>query len=133
MIGLPVHVRHDPVLTYRPLGGMMIRQNKSARVLSEQNVNNLHSDSSSFSSAEVPSSMETVPCDFVDGFGSGEDEESQDNPWGRLFPIGSSFTAVGMSVSVSLHCVYTWGQGVWQWQLICGGGGQKREEVKGLF
>ena len=45
----------------------------------------------------MPSSMETVPTDMVDGFGSDEDANVNDHVvWGRLFPIGSSFTALGL-------------------------------------
>ena len=63
---------------------------KSARVVNDI-VNRSHSQSQS---CEVQSSMETVPTDFVDGFGSGE-EETIEEPWGRLFPIGTSFTSLG--------------------------------------
>ena len=43
------------------------------------------------SGESIPSSMETVPTDFVDGYSS----EEEVDVWGRLFPIGPSFTAVG--------------------------------------
>ena len=44
------------------------------------------------------SSMETVPTDFVDGYSSEEDGAagaSQSKVWGRLYPVGTSFTAIG--------------------------------------
>ena len=46
-------------------------------------------------------SMETVPTDFVDGFGS-EEDETQEEVWGRMFPIGASFTAIGKSMEPSI-------------------------------
>ena len=42
--------------------------------------------------------METVPTDFVDGYSSEEDgagAASQSKVWGRLYPVGTSFTAIG--------------------------------------
>lgn len=56
----------------------------------------------------MPSSMETVPTDMVDGFGSDEDATEADGPgvWGRLFPIGSSFTALDL-----VKEQYTFGRG----------------------
>ena len=47
----------------------------------------------------MPSSMETVPTDMVDGFGSDDDATEGPGVWGRLFPIGSSFTALGFVLS----------------------------------
>ena len=44
-------------------------------------------------SQSIPSSMETVPTDFVDAFSSGDEDGAV--AWGRLFPLGSSFTSVG--------------------------------------
>ena len=44
--------------------------------------------------ASQASSMETVPTDGVDGFYS-EEDENQEEIWGRLFPIGASFSALG--------------------------------------
>ncbi len=51
----------------------------------------------SSSSSSYPSSMETctLGMDLVDGFGS-EGDEGAPEVWGRLFPIGRSFTALGM-------------------------------------
>ena len=45
-------------------------------------------------SGSIPSSMETVPTDMVEGYGSDEDASNQ-AVWGRLFPIGASFSAIG--------------------------------------
>ena len=44
--------------------------------------------------ASQASSMETVPTDLVDGCGS-EEDDTQEEVWGRFFPIGSSFTTIG--------------------------------------
>ncbi len=44
------------------------------------------------------SSMETVPTDFVDGYSSEEDgtgASQEQAVWGKLFPVGTSFTAIG--------------------------------------
>ena len=38
--------------------------------------------------------MQTVPTDFIDGPDSEENEEKEEI-WGRMFPLGSSFIAVG--------------------------------------
>ena len=48
----------------------------------------------------MPSSMETVPTDMVDGFGSDDDATEGPGVWGRLFPIGSSFTALGFDFCI---------------------------------
>ena len=56
------------------------------------------------------SSMETVPTDFVDGFGS-EEDDSQEEVWGRLFPIGTSFTTMGV------YCCMLVFHGVWPKEL----------------
>lgn len=45
------------------------------------------------SQGTLPSSMETLPSDMVDGEYSEEDDAEE--TWGRLFPLGSSFVAVG--------------------------------------
>lgn len=42
------------------------------------------------------SSMETVPCDLIDGEFSGEEEEAEETqPWARLMPLGPGFVTVG--------------------------------------
>lgn len=42
------------------------------------------------------SSMETVPCDLIDGEFSGEEEESEETqPWARLMPLGPGFVTIG--------------------------------------
>ena len=38
--------------------------------------------------------MQTVPTDFIDAPDSEENEEKEE-VWGRMFPLGSSFVAVG--------------------------------------
>ena len=51
-----------------------------------------------YSGGSQASSMETVPTDFVDGYSSEEDgtaAASQSKVWGRLYPVGTSFTAIG--------------------------------------
>ena len=48
-------------------------------------------------SGSIPSSMETVPTDMVEGYGSDEDASNQ-AVWGRLFPIGASFSAIGAAL-----------------------------------
>lgn len=47
------------------------------------------------SKSTIGSSMETVPADFIDGQFSEEDEEAETDTWGRLFPLGESFVALG--------------------------------------
>ena len=55
-------------------------------------------------------SMETVPCDLVDGFSS-EDEggTEEESVWGRLFPAGSSFTSFGKNLKEG--CISGEGEG----------------------
>lgn len=46
--------------------------------------------------SNTQSSMETVPCDLIDGEFSGEDEEAEETQlWARLMPLGPGFVTVG--------------------------------------
>lgn len=47
------------------------------------------------SGESIPSSMETVPTDCMDPYSSGDEGTADDDVWGRLFPIGPSFVALG--------------------------------------
>jgi len=49
--------------------------------------------------------METLPTqDVCDGYFSDEEESSQESvAWGRLFPLGESFVALGKFMSVRSH------------------------------
>ncbi|XP_069135324.1 serine/threonine-protein kinase Chk2-like isoform X1 [Argopecten irradians] len=51
-------------------------------------------------------SMETVPADFIDGDFSEEDDSQDDDCWGKLFPLGQSFTAIELNKDE-----YTFGRG----------------------
>lgn len=53
------------------------------------------------------SSMETVPCDLIDGEFSGEEEEAEETqPWARLMPLGPGFVTVDLK-----NDEYTFGRG----------------------
>ncbi|XP_046579376.1 serine/threonine-protein kinase Chk2-like [Haliotis rubra] len=56
------------------------------------------------SQGTIPSSMETLPSDMVDGEYSEEDD--MEETWGRLFPLGASFVAVDL-----VKDEYTFGRG----------------------
>lgn len=49
---------------------------------------------------EMNQYTETVPADFLDGFDETEEDDEETSPkedvcWGRIFPLGSSFVAMG--------------------------------------
>jgi len=53
---------------------------------------------------EMNQYTETVPADFLDGFDVTEEEDEENSPkedvcWGRVFPLGSSFIAMGKLLS----------------------------------
>ena len=52
------------------------------------------------SQKQTPDSMETCQTVPVDSF---SDEYEEETPWGRLFPVGSSFNALGIRQISALH------------------------------
>ena len=55
----------------------------------------------------VVSSMETLPTqDVTDGYEE-EEPEQHEEIWGRLFPVGASFTALGRPMLCAVQSVRT--------------------------